>query len=538
MKKFIVLFMSLIFVLGSCMALAGCSGAKSQEGVLRIVYFKGGYGDEWLKDSIKKFYAQKKGVDVSQVKEGVDYVLEENGLELAGNQGNLANSSDAPDIIMVHGDYEQYIDKGWIENLDWVYEQEVQTSSGVKKIKDYMLPDVYSSITRPMKYGQTNSHSWVMPWCATAFSLAYNETLLLNTVHHDTNGTVDGVADGEKWDKTPETVMELLAYFGDVNDGEASKPANERVVPFGWSENEESSLHLQFLIETWWAQIQGTTTAKISGEGTYYDFYNFNNLDLLNQTGIKNGFDTLRSLIMDNYGTSSYSYKNSDLDSNGNVASRSLSNYNISAKNSRYAVWVAGDYFENEYLINPATGEKQDGAVNAKLMTLPMSQFATGSVEDNKLTYIRTDEAWYIPVKALNKDLAKEFLVFMCQESELLNYTEKSGGIRPFDYNPKALAPDYDWTPFQESLFDIYQNERFVTYPKTTESNVSPIYLYSRGQVHFYMNTPFSSLITRAYHSKSTDSIMATIKTNITSQFNNWHDIDYKQYFQRLDAGI
>ncbi len=523
MKKIVATVMSLVFAFGAGAALVGCGGNNEQvEGRLSIRYFYGGYGDEWLKDSIKNFYAQKKGVDPSEVKEGEDYVLYRTDSSLTGNQVNFLNSDDAPDILMVQGSYENYIGEALIENLADVYEAEVTKLDGTKiKVKDFMLPEVYNSTRRPLKYGKSDVYSWVMPWAATAFTLAYNETLLLDTVHTDAY-TVAGLEVGSKWTKAPETVDELMAYFADVSAGDSG------IAPFGWSENSESSTHLQFLIETWWAQIQGTDEAKIEGEGTYYDFYNFNDIDLLDQTGIQMGIDTLRSLIIKGYGTENPSYINSDTHEDGYVYNVDLATYNDRAQQGKYAVWVAGDYFENEYL---------DGNEDftTKLMTLPLAKGADGVQTDKKLTYLNTQEAFYIPTKAMNKDLAKEFLAFMCNEAELLNYTKKTGGMRPFQYDPLALAPDYEWTEFQKSFFEIYKNEKIMKYPTNTEiSEISPVYLYNKSSLNFFAGSTFSAIFNANTHKKTAATIMSEIKSGFTSQFNDWQNNIYPEYFELL----
>ncbi len=519
MKKIVATVMSLVFAFGAGAALVGCGGDKQVEGRLTIRYFYGGYGDEWLKDSIKNFYAQKKGVAPSKVKEGKDYVLYQSDSSLTGNQVNYLNSDDAPDILMVQGSYESYIDQALIENLADVYETEVSKLDGSKiKVKDFMLPEVYNSTRRPLKYGKSDVYSWVMPWAATAFTLAYNETLLLDTVHTDAY-TVEGLEVGSKWTKAPETVDELMAYFADVDAGDSE------VAPFGWSENSESSTHLQFLVETWWAQIQGTDTAKIAGEGTYYDFYNFNSLGVLDQTGLQKGFDTLRSLIVKDYGTSNPKYINSDIDADGNVYSVDLALYNYRASQGEYAVWVAGDYFENEYL----QGTED---FTTKLMTLPLAKGVDGVQTEKKLTFINTKEAFYVPTKAKNKDLAKEFLAFMCNEAELLNYTKKTGGMRPFQYDPLALDPNYAWTDFQKSFFELYKNEKIMKYPKSTEiGQISPVYLYNKDQLNFFAGTTFANIFNAGTHKKTAADIMSGVKSGFATQFNDWKNNIYPEYF-------
>ncbi len=518
MKKIITSIMSLVFAFGAAATFVGCgdSGSGSTEGCLTIRYFKGGYGDEWLKDSVVNFLTEKLGrTPVS----GEDYKLIEDA-SVTSNQANyLKNEDEAPDILMTQGGYETYIEQGLIENISSVYETEVEKLDGTTiKVKDYIIPEAYQSVTRQMKYNTGDVYSWVMPWQAQCFTFAYNETLLLDTVHVQSSYTVGSdIVVGQEWTRAPETMDELLAYFTDVNAGDSG------VIPFGWSY--PASLHLQFLVDTWWAQIQGTKTSKIDGEGSFYDFFNFNSLDLLDQTGIQMGYDALRSLIIDKNGN----YINSDTNSLNSVSS---STYNLNAAQGRYAVWVAGDYFENESIKTLSTAPN----FTTKMMYVPNAKGADGTQTTEKLLYMRTDEAFYIPSAAKNKDLAKEFLAFMCNESELLNYTKKSGGLRPFKYNPYELDSDYEWTEFQKSFFDLYNNgEVIMEYPAnvTDPNDISPIYLYNRQQIHFFMFGSFDTLFKDSTKTTSAATLMAKVKTDNTRQFNDWK-IKYKQYFSSL----
>ncbi len=518
MKKIIVSIMSLVFAFGAAASFAGCGGdSGAEEGCLTIRYFNGGYGDEWLKDSVNNFFTAKNG---KAPVEGKDYKLIADPNVTSNQKNYLQSASNAPDILMTQGGYEAYIEQGLIENISSVYDTEVTKLDGSKvKVKDYMLPQAYQAVTRQMKYGTGDTLSWAMPWQAQCFTLAYNETLLLDTVHVASSYTVgEDIAVGEKWDRAPATVDELLAYFTDVNAGDSGK------IPFGWSY--PASLHLQFIVDTWWAQIQGTTTSKIEGQGSFYDFFNFNSLDLLDQTGIQMGYDTLRSLIIDANGN----YINSD---NDNLTSLESSYYNSNAAQGRYAVWVAGDYFENESIKTLSTAPN----FTTKLMYVPNTKGADGQLTTEKLTYIRTDEAFYIPSKATNKELAKEFLAFMCNESELLNYTKKSGGLRPFQYNPSALDSTYSWTEFQKSFFDIYNNgEVIMEYPAnvTDATKISPVYLYNRQVIHFYMTGAFTNLFKESNKTKSAADIMKEVKDGHVKTFENW-EIKYKAYFNTLN---
>ena len=53
-----------------------------------------------------------------------------------------------------------------------------------------------------------------------------------------------------------------------------------------------------------------------------------------------------------------------------------------------------------------------------KLMFIPTADDAEKNTDGTakKLTYVQTDNVMYVPVNATNKDLAKEFLAFLCHK--------------------------------------------------------------------------------------------------------------------------
>ena len=93
------------------------------------------------------------------------------------------------------------------------------------------------------------------------------------------------------------------------------------------------------------------------------------------------------------------------------------------------------------------------------------------------------DETIFIPSGAVNKDLAKEFLIYLCSEEMLLDFTKRTGTRRPFDYNPLELLPDYEWDTYTKSYLDLYFESDILlsNYPANKKlDEISPIYLYKR----------------------------------------------------------
>lgn len=525
MKKIFVLLISLILAVSSSLFLFACGGGEETptgdgtgdgNGCLTIRYFQGGYGDDWLKASIKDFF-KSKGID--NPIEGKDYSLIPDADITANQKSYISSKNNAPDIMMTQGGIDAYIKEGLIADLTGVFESNVSKLDGSTiKVKEFMIPEAYSSVTRPRDYGVKENGNWYIPWTAQTVTLAYNDTLLKATVHTNSGIEIAGLNVGETWKKAPKTVDELIAYFADVKAGNSGK------IPFGWSY--DVSNWFEFLTTTWWAQIQGTKTSNFDGEKSFYDFYNFNDINLFDQTGMQQAIDVLRSLILDNG-----NYINSDMEAN-NIKSLTQSLYLKNAANGRYAVWVAGDFFENESI------DKENATFTTKLMSLPRAKYTKGGTTiqtEKDLTLSRVDEAWYIPAKAKNKELAKEFLVFTCNESQLLNFTKACGGLRPFEYNPQELDKDYTWTEFQKSFFDIYNNgERIVEFPLNVKnaSEISPVFMYNKDFINIgggdYLRNIFNQ--NNNEQNKSSKDIMKGVKTSMENNYRTWRS-QYSKYF-------
>ena len=498
MKKKIVSIALAAVTAASCIgALGACKGNKgSGENELTIRYYNGGYGDEWLKDSLADFCATKEGVTYK--------LIPDNNITY---QANLYLNTNVPDIIMSNGNWKSYVQDGLVEDLTSVYETEVQTSNGMVKVKDYIDENVMKQFTRQKIYGRGEAMTWGMPWASQILSLAYNETILLSTTHKEGNPfNVDGLATGATWTHEPYTVTELMAYLTDV------RMADNGITPWGYSVDYLNWYDALFYV--WWAELQGMYAPnKYINEECFYDFFNMSSADLVKQSGYKEALDIVRKIIVDDEGK---------LYNSNNDGSMTKEKMQENFAKGNIAVCLVGDFFEKEY-----KAFMQEGTV-IKLMFIPTADGAEtnedGSVK--KLTYVQTDNVMYVPAKATNKELAKEFLAFLCNEEQLVNFSKSTGVVRPFAYNPYELAPNHAWTDFQKSTFNIYYGaDDFVIKYPLTATNVSPIYLYQ--EVSMFMGveleTVFGEFRTTPVD-KAADRIVSRVYTNLKKSFDEWNE--------------
>lgn len=449
---------------------AGCNTSLGAEkGVLNIRYFASGYGSDWLEYAAEKYKEEHPGFKYKLIADPT--ITNTVGTYLKSGQ-NLA------DIYMTQGSaaWTEWVSLGYIENLQSVYETEVQTSAGPRKIKDYIDKDLVNKNYAQRIYGQGEYYPWLMPWGVLNISFAYNEDILLSTKH-----TVE-VADSNfvlntNWTRPPETMEELGAYCTDVlARGDKVKPLS---LAFA------DALHwMKFPMYVWWAQYQGIfeeNTANIQeGDGAYYDFFNFENAEVWKQEGIQKAIDAWRGLIVDDKGN----WKNTV----DNIEEHTVQDAERLFASGESALLLAGSFFYNEtkdYLDQNGDG-KDD--YTFKMMNMPRIGDGKNCPKNNDNSYstvnfFSTDDCMFIPAKATNKDLAKDFLAYLCNEEMLLKFTQTSGSMRPFDYNPIELLPDEEWNPFTASCFEMYYNSdvRLYDYPanKAVE-DISPMYLYKK----------------------------------------------------------
>lgn len=428
----------LVFMLCAAFALSAtaCGGNKVEEGVLTIRYFIGGFGKEWLESASEKFLAQNP--DVKDIKLIDDSQLRSTAITYL--------KSNTPDIIMSQNlSWASFVTQGLIEPIDEVYLTEVETSNGKTTIKDYLDDDFSDYGFMQRVAGQGENHAWVIPWSVLTCSIAYNEDYLKSTPRKSTGGN---------WTKAPETVSELMEYVDDIN------ARKDGVVPFSWGGSGYN--WLLFPGYVWWAQIQGVDESNIAGEGSFYDFWEFQNPEVYKQTGIQGMLNIIQDLIVNE---STHEWKNSPT----RPEERDTSDVQRMFVNGEAAMCFAGSWLENEMKDFIPEG------FNMKMMNTPVVDDAylaklgiNGvSAEKSTINNANAGDVMFIPAKATNKDIAKRFLAFLCSEEMLVEFTEFTGMMRPFKYDPIALS-DKEFSEFTKSCFNLYMNSEYnlFEYPK------------------------------------------------------------------------
>lgn len=502
---------NLVTILLLCTALTSCGGGggggintSNDTGSgkdLKITFFNGGYGEDWIRNLASRF-EEEKGVKVEIVKS------EEGN---CGAENYIKSGYNLSDIYIAEGvSWKALVQEGYLEDLTDVYEAEVETKAGPQKIKDFMDQGIVGNFYLQRALKDPQLKPWAMPWTAKPNAMAYNEDILKEIRHVSTSYTLtDGViGEDGKWVDVPQTVEDLKAFCEDVvafNNNSPEKQAlgdTHKYVPLGWcgSINADS---VGFLVTSWWAEAQGLKTSNYPGEGSYYDFFNFGNtvasnvgqqvdLNVFNQSGLKKAYDTLADILVD---SETHQFKNT-INDPYNTNLQQLQQLFVANKvNEKPVLAIASSYLENEVIKNKYIDSDLDGKqdVNFKFMNVPKF---SNDFED--ILYLNFSDSMVVPAKAPNKALAKEFLKFMSSEQEILNFArETGGGIRPFNCDIRTEASGNEYTPFANSLFDVYYNSTHVyEYPENATSLEQVSHIFRYGGPSYNGNVEWLTVLT------------------------------------------
>ncbi|MBR5923765.1 MAG: extracellular solute-binding protein [Clostridia bacterium] len=473
-----ILALTLAAAMVVCMS--ACSLKKKTNGNydLTVSYYSGAYGDDWIKLAAEEF-GKEKGVNV-QVIPSADMDC--------NAENSLTSGKNLSDLYMISSNrWQSWVQNGYVENLSSVFDATVTTSKGEVKVSDYLDSDVIGRYYIERQLGTGDSYPWVMPFSAMPMSLAYNYGVLTKIPHVSATAVSAKSVDPStgKWIAPPENLTEWLALCDDINAYKSDD--SHKYVPFGWTANAAQQVY--YFIFTWWAQYQGLNESNVPGQGCFYDFWNFGNTskttmnqtvssNVFDQKGIANALDGFKKLVVD---TKTQGYKNS-LSAVNTLTTEELTRALYAERNEeRPVIAMASSFGESEARLTGVLDSDSDGKSDSdiRFMNIP----ALDGHESEKYLYCASDDFLFVPSAAEHKDLAKEFITFLCSEDQLKKFTVRSGGgIRPFNYDAREIE-DSSLTEYNKSVFDVYYNStKIYDFPlkayKESPFGVSLIYTY------------------------------------------------------------
>ena len=356
-------------------------------------------------------------------------------LELDGDANMTANilprlqtGRNLPDVIMVLStNWQPWAVQGYLEPLDDVYSYEVK--SGVN-VKDYTIDNLQN-------YGKVNNNYWALPWSVGPCGIIYNE----------------GMFNQFGWE-IPRTVDELLALCEQIKTDSGGS-----IAPFSWSGS--VSGYWDFLTFQWWAQIEG--------EAGWNTFWKFENPEVYKQQGRYKALQVFADMIDKGDG----SPKNSVEGASG----KKFMEAQMAFINGEAAMMPNGCWLENEMKSSLPDGFQM------KLMKTPVID---GAIQQD-ITYSTCGDFIVIPRRAANKEVAKEFLKYICTEDANVLFTKATGGFRPLKYDSSTIE---GITPFTKQCADIWMNSTNVF---MTSNNV----MYYQNNVNSWpgYGTPYNRMI-------------------------------------------
>lgn len=228
MRKSVMLLIAMAIVLALSACQSGSSGSKEsgapatgspsasgkgQEATLKIAYFKGGFGEEWIKALASAFEQANPGVKVEL--EGDPGITEKMG-------PRLESGANLPDVAFVlRTGWQRWAIKGYLADLSDIYDAEIDNG---KKLKDKLQPGI-------AEYGKIKDKYWVVPWTDGATGFVYNAQMF------EDNG----------W-SVPTTTKELEDLLPQIKA--------KGIAPFSWGGKVMS--YWDFPVVGWWAQFEGS----------------------------------------------------------------------------------------------------------------------------------------------------------------------------------------------------------------------------------------------------------------------------------------
>jgi spermidine/putrescine-binding protein len=256
------------------------------------------------------------------------------------------------------------------------------------------------------------------------------------------------------------------------------------ITPFVFPGNE--SHWFRYIIQVWWAQYQGAyeenTLNVAEGAGTFYDYWNMSDAEVLKQKGIQVGIDTAQSLFVD---MNAKAWKNS---------LENVNSYYVKDAEKAFVEGKAAMLLGASFMYSEVEKYMQDGVVY-KMMNMPTianaQQKADGTAMN--MNYYTSEDFMIVPKQATNKDLAKEFLAYLCNEKYLLDFTSKTGTLRPFKLDDSVLdAGKLGLNAFNASVLEVYKTSdvRLASLPANVKAleDRSLVALYNETQINGEMD--------------------------------------------------
>lgn len=405
---------------------------------LRIKYFKGGYGDEWLKAMEKKFEEDYPGVDV---------ILIPSSNETDFTQTISTTLDGSPDDIYICHNipYERLSVRNLVMNLDSLYNSVIYTDTKNTETTDDDTPirfvdRIASSSLNIVRF---NGHYVAIPEIQGAGGIAYNTTLF----------------EQYGWE-IPETYEELTALAKKISEGDYKNADGEKVYPFVWS-GTTAYMWDSFVYDMW---------VQIAGIDEFNTFMKYESKDLFNSEkypALKQAWTYWYDLVCAN---PQYSHPES--------LALDYLQANTAFAAGQVAMMPASCWTANEI------GSDLLEAFGSDVGLIP-TPFVKEAKKDEDGNPIRVaydmagKDCMIIAQKGKNKQVAVEFFKWMALEENARLFPENTNGLH--------LAIKYDFEELADTEESVWAKDTVNLLNSATRFN-----LYSNSPLVYNAGTPLS----------------------------------------------
>ena len=449
----------------------GCGGGGfggTEEGDLSVMVYAAGYGMDWVEEAIRVYNEDHPEVKV---------VSDGDPLAFETIKTQLENGTCSYDVVLVStSDYNSFVAGGYLEPLDDLYDSLIPGEE--KTVRDVVAPQITELRT-------INGSIYGVPWQQNNPSgLIYNVEMFRRY----------------GWDQDlPETMDELWELCERID-----KDTGGRVAPitFGGADGKG---YLSWNFCQWLCEYYGYDAM--------IDFLELESPDAfaVQAEGRKKVYETLAKLTMGKMSSG----RNISLEGSvGATAITAQTNF----VNGKAAMTICGQWFPTEMQPYTDLTQFESGFLPMPHIN-PDKKSGDGTIDTSDVRFSTDGNLMAIPATAKNKDLAKDFLLYMFTQKSYTSFVEANNGLlRPvvgltaditgFDMFTKSA---YDYFSMDGNAKTVYQ----VSPKGVMENGTLAMFLAYRGDF-------FSQITSQATYEAALKVAEGCVANEMSAVYERW----------------
>lgn len=460
MKKFLAILLSLVVCFGTMLGVTACGDREHEEvdktkTQLYVGVYDGGLGTEWAKKVKGAFEAKYADTEFEPGtgKRGVQVLIRPDkiGYEPDTLIPNIQNGVETCEVYLTaNTQYYKFIQSGVAEDItDFLCEKvygddgelsETGTASLLDKMDDYFVET----------YKWTDGKYYGFPFEDCLQGLIYDEDLFT----------------ARRW-AVPETMEDFYALL--------NRMMQSSYTPFTWTG--ANDFYFTCLTTAIVAQYEGSEgvkayksyTGTLDSDNYYYDATNPENnviternaWKLAGNRGNLEALKFLREITKDARYYSSAAFGGSQSHLIAQQEFLSSVEKSVQERGQRIAMLLDGEWWENEarsHFDEMSSIDENYGYGKRNFKFLPMPAISGQKSDKRTVVSFSSGTVGFVNSKAARKDIAKLWIQFMHQNSQLSVFTATTGSSLPYDY--KLSEADYNsLTSFAKSVWDVKHDE-------------------------------------------------------------------------------